>query len=115
MSVLTSGATQERSLEVTETMSQTTTSRRWIGAGIGAAVGAVATYIVLNAGGSTSLCDKSANQDATSTGACVAFYALGGLVGAGLGFLTVSLVTSDNGEGAAARSLSVGLRFGIEH
>ena len=91
------------------------TSRRWVGAGIGAVVGVAATYFVLNSGGSTSLCDKSANQDATSTGVCVGLYVLGGLAGAGLGWITVGLVTSDSDQGGPTRSLRIGLQFDLEH
>ena len=60
-------------------------SPRLIGAGVGFVVGAGVTYFVLHQGGSTSPCDRSANQDAMSAGECVGLAALGGLAGAGLG------------------------------
>jgi hypothetical protein len=68
-----------------------------LGAGIGFAVGAGATYLVLNPPGasSTALCDQSANQDAIGTGACVGLTALGGVAGAGLGALVGMFIKSD--------------------
>jgi len=100
---------------VTDNVSQGRASRRRIAAGIGAVVGASATYFALNSGGSTSLCDKSANQDATSTGTCVGLYVLGGLAGAGVGLVTIGLVTSDADQDGDARSLRVGLQFNLGH
>jgi hypothetical protein len=60
----------------------------WLtGALIGLAVGAGATYLVLHSGGSTSLCNRSENQDALNGGECAGLTAAGGLVGAGIGAL----------------------------
>jgi hypothetical protein len=55
------------------------------GAVLGALVGGIATYLVTHHGGSTSLCDRSANQDAMGQRECVALTVAGSAVGAGLG------------------------------
>lgn len=55
------------------------------GAVVGAVAGALATYVVIHQGGSTSLCDRSANQDAMNKRECVAITVAGGVAGAGLG------------------------------
>ena len=55
------------------------------GAVLGALAGGLATYLVIHQGGSTSLCDRSANQDAMGKRECVAVTVAGGAVGAGLG------------------------------
>lgn len=73
-------------------------SHRLIGAGIGFLVGAGATYVVLNSGGSTASCDRGANQDAMSAGECLALTAAGGVAGAGLGVLVGSLIRSERWE-----------------
>lgn len=86
-------------------------SRRWIAAGMGGAVGALVAYDTFNSGGSTSLCDKSKNQDATSLGTCLGLYALGGLAGVGLGLVVVGFVTSDVVPDGPERSVRVGLQF----
>ena len=63
--------------------------RSWArrGAVLGALAGGVATYLVIHQGGSTSLCDRSANQDAMGKRECVALTVAGGAAGAGLGAL----------------------------
>lgn len=63
-----------------------------LGAAVGLVAGAVATYVVLHGGGSNSLCDRSANQDAMNRGECAGLVALGGAVGAGLGALIGSRI-----------------------
>lgn len=55
------------------------------GAVLGAVAGALATYLVIHQGGSTSLCDRSANQDAMGKRECVVVTVAGGAAGAGLG------------------------------
>jgi hypothetical protein len=70
-----------RRLEV----SQGHRSHALAGAGVGFLAGAGAALAVLYSGGSTSLCDRSANQDAIGSGECLGLTALGGLAGAGLG------------------------------
>jgi hypothetical protein len=82
----------------------------WLaGAGVGLLVGAGATYLVLNSGGSTSLCDRASNQDAMSSGECLGATALGGVAGAGLGALVGSLIRSERWEDLPIERLRVGL------
>jgi len=57
------------------------------GAVVGFIVGTTVTLIVTRSGGSTAPCNRSANQDALSSGECVGLAVAGGLVGAGLGAL----------------------------
>lgn len=66
-----------------------------LGAGVGFVVGAGATYAVAQSGGSTSLCDRDANQDALNSGECLGLTFLGGVVGAGLGALVGSLIHTE--------------------
>ena len=82
------------------TVSQLQVSRGYrshalVGAGAGFLIGAGVTYFVLNSGGSTSLCDRSANQDAYSSGECLGLAALGALGGAGLGAIIGALVRTE--------------------
>jgi hypothetical protein len=84
-------------------------SYRWVGAGLGGAAGAVATYLVLNTGGSTSLCNRSANQDATSLGVCLGLTVLGGLAGAGLGSFVGGFITTEQWRELSLDSLRVGI------
>jgi hypothetical protein len=79
-----------RRVEVSRRRSHTMT-----GAGAGFLVGAGATFIVLNGGGSTSLCDRSANQDAIAASECIGLMALGGVAGAGLGALIGGAVRTE--------------------
>jgi len=65
--------------------SREATSHARRGAVLGALVGGIATYLVLHHGGSTSLCDHSANQDAMGSRECWGLTVLGGLAGAGVG------------------------------
>ncbi len=58
-----------------------------LGAGIGFVLGAGGTFLVLHQGGSTGICDQSANQDAIRSSECLGLAGLGGLAGAGLGAL----------------------------
>lgn len=58
-----------------------------VGAGIGFVVGAGVTYLLLHSGGSTSLCDRNANQDAIRPAECLGLTIAGGAVGAGIGAL----------------------------
>lgn len=84
-------------------------SYRPLGGAVGFVVGAVATYFVIYSGGSTSLCDQSANQDATSRGACVGLIALGGAAGAGLGVVIGGLFHSERWQAIPLQRLRVGL------
>lgn len=70
-------------------------THRALGAGIGFVAGAGITYFVTSTGGSTSPCDRSANQDAMSSTECLGLAAVGGVAGAGLGFLIGSLFRSE--------------------
>jgi prolipoprotein diacylglyceryltransferase len=58
-----------------------------LGAGVGFVVGAGVTYLLLHSGGSTSLCDRNANQDAIRPAECLGLTIAGGVVGAGIGAL----------------------------
>jgi hypothetical protein len=60
-------------------------TRTFEGAIIGFVVGTTVTVIVTRSGGSTAPCNRSANQDALSSGECLALAAAGGFAGAGLG------------------------------
>lgn len=83
---------------------------RWLaGAGVGFLVGAGVTTVILNSGGSTSLCDRSANQDAISSGECLGLTALGGLAGAGLGALIGSRIRTERWQDIPVERLRVGL------
>jgi hypothetical protein len=68
------------------------TSSRLIGAGIGFVAGAGITWVVLHSGGSTSRCDRSANQDALNSRECIGLTVLGGLAGAGIGAIVGGMI-----------------------
>jgi len=73
-----------------------TTGPSWkVGAAVGAVVGAVGTYAVLHSGGSTSLCDRSRNQDAIDARECAGLTLLGAAAGAGLGVLAAKLLRTE--------------------
>jgi hypothetical protein len=78
-------------------------SYRGLGAGVGFLLGAGATHLILNSGGSTSPCDQSANQDAMSSSECLGLTALGGAAGAGLGFVVGGLFHSDRWKTVSLR------------
>jgi len=61
----------------------------------GVILGGVGTYALLHSGGSTSRCDRSSNQDAMSSRECAGLTVLGGLGGAGLGFLVSRLLRTE--------------------
>ena len=84
-------------------------SYRLQGAMAGFPIGAFVTYLVVYSGGSTSLCDRSANQDATSRGACVGLIALGGAAGAGLGAVIGGLFHSERWQPVPLQRLRVSL------
>jgi len=89
------------------------------GAGVGFLVGVGAAFAVLYSGGSTSLCNQSANQDAMSSGECIGLTALGGLAGAGLGAVIGSRLRSERWQDVPIERLRLGLgpqvsgRFGL--
>ena len=62
------------------------------GAIIGFVVGTTAAVVVTRSGGSTAPCNRSANQDALTSGECLALAAAGGFAGAGLGALIGSRI-----------------------
>ena len=91
---------------------------RWLlGGGIGLVVGGVGTYLVLNTGGSTALCDRSANQDAIASRECAGLTLLGGVAGAALGALVGGMFRSERWTDVPAARLTIvpersGLRVG---
>lgn len=76
-------------------VSQGTRSHVIAGAVVGAVAGLGATYIAVHQGGSTSLCDRDANQDALNAGECAGLIALGGGIGSGLGAVIGSRFRSE--------------------
>jgi len=87
------------------------TRSHWlIGAGGGLVAGTLGMVAVLNSGGSTASCDRSANQDALSSGECLGLYALGGAGGAGIGALVGSLIRTDRWRPVPLERLSLGPR-----
>lgn len=68
------------------------------GALIGFGVGVTGSAIAVYQGGSTSLCDQSKNQDATSIGACLSIIGGSGLVMGGIGALIGSLIKKSFSE-----------------
>lgn len=84
-------------------------SHRWVGAGAGFVVGAGATWLVLHSGGSTALCDRSANQDAMAGGECAGLTVLGGLAGAGLGYLVGALIRAERWQDMPVDRLRLGV------
>jgi hypothetical protein len=66
---------------------------RWIeGAVAGAVIGGGATWLIVNSGDSTALCDRDRNQDAIGASECAAIVAAGAVVGAGIGALIGSRI-----------------------
>lgn len=76
-------------------VSQGQRSHALLGAGVGFVVGTGIAYLIVESGGSTSLCDQNANQDAIGTWECVGVVALGGAVGAGLGYIIGGRIHSE--------------------
>lgn len=75
-------------------------------------IGAGVTYLVVNAGGSTSLCDRSANQDAMNRAECLGVVALGGTVGAGIGVIVGGLFRSERWQPIPLQGLRLSLAPG---
>lgn len=84
-------------------------THRVAGAIAGFAVGAGVTWVVLHQGGSTSKCDRSANQDALNSGECAGLVVLGGLAGAGIGAIVGGFFRSERSEGAPLERFRVGV------
>src|SRR6266545_4689995 len=67
------------------------------------------SFALLNTGGSNSLCDRSANQDAISSSECIGLAALGGIAGAGLGAVIGGLVRTERWQNVPLEHLRVNL------
>ena len=78
------------------------------GAVAGFIVGATVMIAVTRSGGSTAPCNRSANQDALSSGECVALAVAGGVVGAGLGALIGGRIRVGVREDASPLPLHLG-------
>lgn len=93
-------------------VSQGSYSRWKTGAVVGAAVGAVGTFLVLNSGSpaSTNICDSGNNQDAIGMGPCLALAGFGGgLGGALVGGVVGSLIRSERWGPASLEGVGVTL------
>jgi hypothetical protein len=75
-----------------ETAARDRRSRTLAGAAAGLVIGAGATYLLLQQGGSRSLCNRDTNQDAIHARGCQGLYVVGGALGAGVGALIGSRV-----------------------
>ena len=80
-----------------------------LGTGIGFVVGAGSTFLVLRHGGSTSLCNQSANQDALRSSECLGLVGLGGLAGAGLGALIGGRTRTERWQSVSHERLRISL------
>jgi len=69
-----------------------------IGGLVGLGTGALSTAIAVNIGGSTALCNQSANQDAIGSLECAGVITAGGLVGGGIGMLIGSFIKKRHKE-----------------
>jgi hypothetical protein len=90
-------------------LSRTHQSHRLLGAGIGFVAGVGLTYVITHSGGSSSLCDRSSNQDALSSGECLGLVTVGGIAGAGLGAIIGGLIKTEYALQAPIRELRVGI------
>lgn len=84
-------------------------SRKLLGAGIGFVVGVGGAYHLFHSGGSTGMCDQSANQDAIDSGYCLGIYGLGGLAGAGLGALIGSRIRTERWQSVSHGRVRISL------
>jgi hypothetical protein len=84
-------------------------SYRVIGAAAGFVIGGGLTWIVIHQGDSTSLCDRSANQDAIRANECLAIAAGGAVVGAALGYFIGSRIRRERQGAAPFDALRVGV------
>jgi hypothetical protein len=75
------------STSLSETPVRDRRSHTLAGAAAGLVIGAGATYLLLQQGGSRSFCNRDTNQDAIHARGCLGLYAAGGAVGAGVGAL----------------------------
>lgn len=79
------------------------------GAIVGTVAGGIAAYHTFLTGGSTAICDRSANQDAASSGACLGILALGALAGAGLGGLAGGFIRTEGWDDLPIPETSLGV------
>lgn len=106
--ILRYGAGTVRRLEVSAGPS----SHRLTGTLAGLLIGAAATYVILNRGGSTSLCDREANQDAVNGRECALLYAAGGVAGGALGAWIGGRMRSERWHGVPLPGIRVGFALG---
>lgn len=76
-------------------ISQGERSHKLLGGVIGFVTGAGIAYLIVNSGGSTSLCDQDANQDAIGSTECVGVVFLGGALGWGIGYIIGSRIHTE--------------------
>ncbi len=88
-------------------LSRASHSHRLLGAVTGFFVGAGATWVVTNRGGSNSLCDRSRNQDALDSRECAGLVLLGGAAGAGLGAIIGGAIHHDEQRSMPPRRLQL--------
>jgi hypothetical protein len=93
-------------------VSQGYRSHRTVGGVIGFVAGAGIAYLILNSGGSTSLCDQDANQDAIGSGECLGLVAAGGAIGGGLGIIIGGGIRTERWMRMPIESLRMNLGFG---
>jgi hypothetical protein len=93
-------------------VSQGLRSHALLGAVIGFVAGAGITYLIVESGGSTSLCDQSANQDAIGSGECIGLIGLGGAIGAGVGAIVGGRIRTEKWSRIPLEGLQVTLRRG---
>lgn len=84
-------------------------SHKVLGAGIGFVVGVGSTYHLFHSGGSTGMCNQSANQDAIDSSHCLGIYGLGGLVGAGLGAFIGSRIRTERWQSVTHERVRISL------
>lgn len=82
------------------------------GALVGLALGAGLGTALLHGGGSTSLCDRSQNQDALAPSECLGLTAGAAVVGAGLGALVGAMITSERWQDVPLARVRVALHPG---
>jgi hypothetical protein len=91
------------SLPLTPNVASPSKSYWKTGAIIGFGAGITGSAMVVYKGGSTSLCDQSKNQDATSTITCISIIGGSGLVMGGLGALIGSFIKKNVSKETAGR------------
>jgi len=112
ITLATTESTSSHSLSATTRIEVSRGERsHWLAvAGAGFLVGAGGTFVLLNRGGSTNPCDRSANQDAIGPAAGAGLAALGGVAGAGAGAFTGRLFRTERWEVVPVERRRVTLR-----